>query len=113
MQTYVPWNLHEPEPGVFHWEGHANLTGFLATAAQLDLGVLLRAGPYICGEWDFGGLPWWLGYPAVRTMHVRTCCAAQHACAVHDVKTSALCMFWICLASTGGRRRQDAAAIDR
>lgn len=66
MQTYVPWNLHEPSPGVYDWEGTADLTGYLDVAARLGLNVLLRAGPYICGEWDFGGLPWWLAYPAVR-----------------------------------------------
>ena len=65
VQTYVPWNLHEPSPGVYNWEGTADLTGYLDVAASLGLNVLLRAGPYICGEWDFGGLPWWLSYPAV------------------------------------------------
>ena len=66
LQTYVPWNLHEPSPGVYNWEGTADLTGYLDVAARLGLNVLLRAGPYICGEWDFGGLPWWLAHPAVR-----------------------------------------------
>ena len=65
LQTYVPWNLHEPAPGVYNWEGTADLTGYLDVAACLGLNVLLRAGPYICGEWEFGGLPWWLAYPAV------------------------------------------------
>ncbi len=67
LQTYVPWNLHEPSPGVYKWDGIADLTGYLDLAARLGLNVLLRAGPYICGEWDFGGLPWWLAYPAVRS----------------------------------------------
>jgi beta-galactosidase GanA len=67
LQTYVPWNLHEPSPGVYKWDGTADLTGYLDLAAGLGLNVLLRAGPYVCGEWDFGGLPWWLAYPAVRT----------------------------------------------
>lgn len=66
LQTYVPWNLHEPSPGVYKWDGTADLTGYLDLAARLGLNVLLRAGPYICGEWDFGGLPWWLAYPAVH-----------------------------------------------
>lgn len=76
MQTYVPWNLHEPAPGVYNWEGAADLTGYLDVAAKLDLNVLLRAGPYICGEWDFGGLPWWLGYPAVCERTLREAAAA-------------------------------------
>ena len=67
LQTYVPWNLHEPSPGVYKWDATADLTGYLDLAARLGLNVLLRAGPYICGEWDFGGLPWWLAYPAVHT----------------------------------------------
>lgn len=69
VQTYVPWNLHEPSPGVYNWDGAADLTGYLDVAARLGLNVLLRAGPYICGEWDFGGLPWWLGYPAVPYLY--------------------------------------------
>lgn len=69
VQTYVPWNLHEPSPGKYNWEGYADLTGFLQVAADLGLNVLLRAGPYICGEWDFGGLPWWLAFPGVITPH--------------------------------------------
>ena len=82
LQTYVPWNLHEPSPGVYNWEGTADLTGYLDVAARLGLNVLLRAGPYICGEWDFGGLPWWLAYPAVRLYspkNSRAREASQHA----------------------------------
>lgn len=77
MQTYVPWNVHEPSLGVYNWEGTANLTGFLDVAASLGLNVLLRAGPYICGEWDFGGLPWWLAYQAVRSCRLRIVSAAS------------------------------------
>lgn len=65
VQTYVPWNLHEPSPGKYNWEGYADINGFLQVAADVGLNVLLRAGPYICGEWDFGGLPWWLAFPGV------------------------------------------------
>jgi beta-galactosidase len=39
---------------------HLNLTHFLLLAQQNNLNVLLRPGPYICSEWDNGGLPWWL-----------------------------------------------------
>ncbi|KAK9828756.1 hypothetical protein WJX72_001937 [[Myrmecia] bisecta] len=60
IQVYVPWNLHEPYPGQYVWDGLADLPGFLGEALDLDLYVLLRPGPYICAEWDFGGLPWWL-----------------------------------------------------
>lgn len=60
VQTYVPWNLHEPEKGKFVFDGLCDLRGFLEAAHELDLKVLLRPSPYICSEWDLGGLPSWL-----------------------------------------------------
>ncbi len=57
IQTYVPWNLHEPEKGVFDFEGMLDLSVFLKLAQEKGLYVLLRPAPYICSEWDFGGLP--------------------------------------------------------
>jgi beta-galactosidase len=61
IQTYVPWNWHEGTKGTFDFDsGARNLTQFLALAQELDLVVVLRAGPYMCGEWEFGGLPAWL-----------------------------------------------------
>ncbi|XP_035827984.1 beta-galactosidase isoform X3 [Aplysia californica] len=59
-QVYVPWNVHEKTPGVFTWDGASDLGRFLSLAQKNDLVVLLRLGPYICGEWEFGGLPAWL-----------------------------------------------------
>ncbi|XP_033639691.1 beta-galactosidase-like [Asterias rubens] len=60
VQTYVPWNLHEPVPGTYNFKDGADLEKFLTTANETGLLVILRAGPYICGEWDMGGLPSWL-----------------------------------------------------
>uniref|UniRef100_A0A8C6STL0 Beta-galactosidase n=1 Tax=Neogobius melanostomus TaxID=47308 RepID=A0A8C6STL0_9GOBI len=60
LTTYVPWNLHEPERGVFNFEDDLDLEAYLQLAASLGLWVILRPGPYICAEWDFGGLPSWL-----------------------------------------------------
>lgn len=57
IETYMPWNLHEPSPGVFRFSGMLDVRAFLETAQQLGLLVLLRPGPYICSEWDLGGLP--------------------------------------------------------
>lgn len=57
LQTYVPWNFHEVAPGQYDFSGPRNITRFLASAQSLGLNVLLRAGPYICGEHDFGGFP--------------------------------------------------------
>ncbi|XP_029373697.1 beta-galactosidase-1-like protein 2 isoform X2 [Echeneis naucrates] len=60
LTTYVPWNLHEPERGMFNFEDQLDLGAYLSLAASLDLWVILRPGPYICAEWDLGGLPSWL-----------------------------------------------------
>ena len=60
IQVYVPWNVHEPYPEQYNWEGIADLEGYLQLAQDMGLYVLLRPGPYICAEWDFGGFPWWL-----------------------------------------------------
>ncbi|KDP40762.1 hypothetical protein JCGZ_24761 [Jatropha curcas] len=60
IQTYVPWNLHEPQPGKLVFEGIADLVSFIKLCQKLDFLVLLRAGPYICAEWDLGGFPAWL-----------------------------------------------------
>ncbi|KAG2322482.1 hypothetical protein Bca52824_015695 [Brassica carinata] len=60
IQTYVPWNLHEPKPGKFVFDGIADVVSFIKLCQKLDLLVMLRAGPYICGEWDLGGFPAWL-----------------------------------------------------
>lgn len=61
IQTYVPWNWHEPQRG--HWDftsPERDLDAFLALCQELGLLVLLRPGPYICGEWEWGGMPWHL-----------------------------------------------------
>ena len=58
--TYVPWNFHEPREGEWNLTGDHDLVEFVRLAGELDLYVILRPGPYICSEWDFGGLPAWL-----------------------------------------------------
>ncbi|CAK9303434.1 unnamed protein product [Gordionus sp. m RMFG-2023] len=61
VSTYVPWNLHQTCPNCsLNFDGILNIRRFLMTAQQLGLFVILRPGPYICAEWDFGGLPSWL-----------------------------------------------------
>lgn len=60
LTTYVPWNLHEPERGVYVFQDQLDLEAYIRLAAELDLWVILRPGPYICAEWDLGGLPSWL-----------------------------------------------------
>ncbi|XP_031436999.1 beta-galactosidase-1-like protein isoform X2 [Clupea harengus] len=60
IQVYVPWNFHEPVQGVYGFEGDRDLEHFLGLANQTGLLVILRPGPYICAEWEMGGLPAWL-----------------------------------------------------
>ncbi|MEU8576629.1 glycoside hydrolase family 35 protein [Streptomyces asoensis] len=67
VETYIPWNLHEPEPGTLVLDGLLDLPRFLRLAAAEGLYVLLRPGPFICAEWDGGGLPHWLATdPGIR-----------------------------------------------
>ena len=60
LTTYVFWNLHEPRPGEFDFSGNLDISEYIRTAQQEGLWVILRPGPYICSEWDFGGFPAWL-----------------------------------------------------
>ena len=60
VETYTCWNLHEPQEGVFDFSGMLDLEAYIDIAAELGLNMILRPGPYICAEWDFGGLPAWL-----------------------------------------------------
>ncbi len=60
VETYMPWNLHEPKPGCFDFSGMLDIENFLETAERLGIYAIVRPGPYICAEWDFGGLPAWL-----------------------------------------------------
>lgn len=60
VETYVCWNLHEPKPGEFCFEGMLDIECFVKTAEKVGLYCIVRPGPYICAEWDFGGLPAWL-----------------------------------------------------
>jgi beta-galactosidase len=60
VETYVFWNLHEPSPGVFDFSGQNDIAEFIREAQHEGLFVILRPGPYVCAEWDFGGYPAWL-----------------------------------------------------
>ncbi|MFD9461942.1 beta-galactosidase family protein [Streptomyces sp. NPDC060027] len=70
VETYVPWNLHEPRPGEVR--DVAALGRFLDAARAAGLWAIVRPGPYICAEWDNGGLPYWLtGRPRTRDAEYR------------------------------------------
>lgn len=61
IATYVFWNYHEIRPGKFDFHtGNRDLAEFIRIAQQEGLWVILRPGPYVCAEWDFGGLPSYL-----------------------------------------------------
>lgn len=60
VETYICWNLHEPKEGQYNFSGILDLEKYIEIAEKLGLYVILRPGPYICAEWEFGGLPWWL-----------------------------------------------------
>lgn len=60
IETYVPWNAHSPRPGSFDTAGMLDLERFLREVADAGLYAIVRPGPYICAEWDNGGLPAWL-----------------------------------------------------
>lgn len=60
VETYCAWNMHEKKIGEFDFSGNLDIKGFLQTAAEEGLMAIVRPGPYICAEWEFGGLPWWL-----------------------------------------------------
>lgn len=60
IETYVPWNIHEETEGQFDFESQKDLGKFLDLAKELGLYAIVRPGPYICSEWDFGAFPWWL-----------------------------------------------------
>ena len=60
VETYTCWNLHEVREGEFDFSGNLDIAKYIETAQGLGLNVILRPGPYICAEWEFGGLPAWL-----------------------------------------------------
>lgn len=60
VETYVAWNVHQPTEDTFDFEGQNDLIAFLQTAREVGLYAIVRPGPYICAEWDFGGFPAWL-----------------------------------------------------
>ena len=97
VQTYVPWNLHEPRKGEFHFEGRLNLRAFLEMCAEEGLYVLLRPAPYICSECDWGGLPAW-------TMQENVCPRTMDAEYIRHYKEyfDRLCQEFVPMLSTRG-----------
>ena len=57
---YTFWNVHESTEGIYDFEGKNNIREFILLCQENGLYVILRPGPYVCAEWEMGGLPWWL-----------------------------------------------------
>lgn len=67
VETYIAWNLHEPQENAFNFEGLADVERFIKLAGDIGLHVIVRPSPYICAEWEFGGFPaWLLQYPEIQ-----------------------------------------------
>ncbi|WP_308639422.1 beta-galactosidase [Paenibacillus silvisoli] len=65
--TYVPWNFHEVTEGEFDFDGDKDLASYIDLIGELGMYAMLRPGPYICSEWDGGGIPAWLcAQPVLR-----------------------------------------------
>ena len=60
VETYCAWNMHEKKQGEFDFSGNLDIASFIRSAEAEGLMVIVRPGPYICAEWEFGGLPWWI-----------------------------------------------------
>ncbi|MBO5359941.1 MAG: beta-galactosidase [Clostridia bacterium] len=60
VETYCAWNMHEKQPGEYDFTNNLDIASFLRAAGEEGLMAIVRPGPYICSEWEFGGLPWWI-----------------------------------------------------
>lgn len=60
IETYIAWNVHETERGEYNFSGMYDIGAFLEEVKKAGMYAIVRPGPYICAEWDFGGFPYWL-----------------------------------------------------
>lgn len=84
VETYVPWNLHEPKKNAFQFDGILDLERFLSIAQDLGLYAIVRPSPYICAEWEFGGFPAWLLNEQIRIRTNETA-YLKHVAEYYDV----------------------------
>ncbi|MBO5944419.1 MAG: beta-galactosidase, partial [Clostridia bacterium] len=69
VETYCAWNMHEKKPDEYDFTNNLDIAKFLRIAQEEGLMAIVRPGPYICSEWEFGGLPWWI--QADENMEIR------------------------------------------
>ncbi|MBO5374576.1 MAG: beta-galactosidase [Clostridia bacterium] len=69
VEIYCAWNMHEKKIGEFDFSSNLDIRSFIKIANEEGLMAIVRPGPYICAEWEFGGLPWWL--QAMDDMEIR------------------------------------------
>lgn len=98
VQTYVPWNLHEKTEGEFDFSDNLDIAAFIRLCGEVGLKVLLRPSPYMCSEWDFGGLPWWL----LKNADVKIRCLDDSFMPYVTRYTKRLCKEFVPLLSTNG-----------
>ena len=75
VETYIAWNAHQPTENEFVYDDMLDIVEFLRIAQRLGLYAIVRPGPYICSEWEFGALPWWL----LKKPGIRLRCLNMHS----------------------------------
>ena len=89
IAAYIFWNYHETEPGVFDFQsGNHNVAQFIKIVQEEGMYLILRPGPYVCAEWDFGGIPAYL--LAIPDIKVRCMDTRYTQAAERYIKTLAL-----------------------
>ncbi len=76
--TYIFWDAHEPIQGQYNFSGNQDLDAWLTLVQEMGMYAIVRAGPYVCAEWDFGGFPAWL--VDVSSMSLRNSNAQYLSC---------------------------------
>ncbi|GIQ66117.1 hypothetical protein PACILC2_46850 [Paenibacillus cisolokensis] len=89
IDVYFPWNYHELREGEWDFEGERDADAFLKLAAETGLWVVARPGPYICSEWDGGGLPAYL----LARPNLRLRDNDARFCATYPGGSTGLCRF--------------------
>lgn len=85
ISVYIAWNMHEPKEGKQRWDGDYDLDRFLTLCEKYGFYVLIKPGPYICAELDFGGHPDWL---------IKKVAKGEFRIRMLDEKYLELCKYW-------------------